>query len=182
MYSRLTRYRFYRSAVALMLSSIPYAVAGAQGGASGIGGSRDSAPSAAEMSALAKTIGVNRANAGSAVLHGKPMKLSPANRPGRKNVAGVGYVGLMENGLAGDETGLPAGQYDVFVANVKGSWVGYAVSNGQVVRQAVRTTVSSSGGAIKPVFSEPGWCSTQAMWYYGIDLKVHYIVTVMVCF
>jgi hypothetical protein len=110
------------------------------------------------------------------------MKLTPANRPGDKNLAGVGYLGVLENGLAGDETGLPAGQYDVFVANVKGSWVGYAVSNGQVVRRAIRTSVSNTGGSAKPVFSEPGWCVSQGVWYYGLDLKPHWLVTARVCF
>ena len=182
MYSGRTHPRFLQATLALILSSVPFGVSAAQGGAAVSGASRDSAPSAAEMSALARATGVNKANAGSAVLHGKAMKLTPANRPGDKNLAGVGYLGVLENGLAGDETGLPAGQYDVFVANVKGSWVGYAVSNGQVVRRAIRTSVSNTGGSAKPVFSEPGWCVSQGVWYYGLDLKPHWLVTARVCF
>lgn len=53
-------------------------------------------------------------------------------------------IGVMENGAAGDETGLPRGRYNLFVAYVDGQWRGYAESGGKIVSPAIRTSIVES--------------------------------------
>jgi hypothetical protein len=72
-------------------------------------------------------------------------------------------VGQLENDAAGDETGLPPGKYNLYVARVDGRWRAYAESGGQIVKEAARADVQSSGQAPtgkKPQFRAQGWCFT----------------------
>ena len=76
---------------------------------------------------------------------------------GKRPEDGV-FLGVLENGAAGDETGLPPGRYNLYAAQVGGVWKGYAESNGQIVRQAIRASTTPGTPGAKPQFNERGWC------------------------
>lgn len=70
-------------------------------------------------------------------------------------------IGVLDTELEGDETRLPSGKYNVFVAKVNGDWHGYAESGGRVVAKAARATVTRHRvGERKTAgsFSPRGWC------------------------
>ncbi len=124
--------------------------------------SRPSAPSGAEIAAAARAGRLDTANVGTATMFGKPFKFTPV-QPGSKADppdAGKGvFLGVLENGAVGDETGLPPGKYNLFVADVNGQIKGYAEANGRIVKEAIRANVTPApeGARTKPVFQEKGW-------------------------
>ena len=148
------------SSVALLigLSSVLAAQpALAQGDAAKVPAGRSNPPTGVEIAAAARASTLDGANAITATLLGKPFKFTPAQaRPKTIPDAGV-FLGVLENGAMGDETGLPPGKYNLFAARVGGQWKGYAESNGQIAREAIRVRTDAAVGA-KPQFSEKGWC------------------------
>ena len=96
------------------------------------------------------------------------MKLTPAVLDGvTPDELKAGQVlGVMENGAAGDETGLPPGRYNLFVAYVDGQWRGYAESGGKIVSPAIRTSIANVTPTKTPQFKEKGWCFL-AFWSWG---------------
>jgi hypothetical protein len=125
---------------------------------------RSAAPKGQEIAAQAKAAKLDRANVGLGTFQGQRMALTPADLSHLKSVddlkAGQ-VVGLLENGAAGDETGLPPGKYDLYLAEVGGQWHAYAEAGGQIVKEAVRADVLQGGGSqagLKPQFREKGWC------------------------
>jgi hypothetical protein len=95
-------------------------------------------------------------------MFGKPFKFTPAQIPAKTDKPGDGkgsFLGVLENGAIGDETGLPAGKYNLYVADVNGQLKGYAEANGQIVKEAIRatSTPASEGAKGRPQFIEKGW-------------------------
>ncbi|MCI0433094.1 MAG: hypothetical protein L0271_05510 [Gemmatimonadetes bacterium] len=121
---------------------------------------RTSPPTGTEIAAAARTATLDQANAGTATLFSKPFKFTPARPAAGVYLEAGAFLGVLENGAAGDETGLPPGKYNVYVAQVGGQWRGYAESGGQIVRQAIRVTATpgQAGAGAKPTFTEKGWC------------------------
>jgi hypothetical protein len=66
-------------------------------------------PTGAEIALKARTARFSAANAGVGTFHGKTMKLTPAVLDGvtPDELKAGQILGVMENGAAGDETGLP---------------------------------------------------------------------------
>ena len=137
---------------------------------------RKSAPNGAEIAAAARAASLDPSNAGTATLFGKPFKFTPARAAAGSAAASFengAFLGVLENGAVGDETGLPAGKYNIFVAKVNGQWKGYAEAGGQVVRQAIRTTVGTASGPSKPRFDAKGWCLT--VWVFPFPYRFYVI-------
>src|SRR5687767_1353421 len=103
-------------------SAIAVQPAGAQRGEVKASARRSSAPTGVEIAAAARAGTLDGANAITATLLGKPFKFTPA-RAQQKALPDAGvFLGVLENGAAGDETGLPPGKYNLFAAQVGGQW------------------------------------------------------------
>jgi hypothetical protein len=124
--------------------------------------SRAGAPSGAEIAAAARAGRLDPGNSATATMFGKAFKFTPVQTTADKSSADDGkgqFLGVLENGAAGDETGLPAGKYNLFFANVGGQQKCYAEANGQIVREGLRTTATPAAGSkARPRFEEKGWC------------------------
>src|SRR5688572_22637519 len=118
---------------------------------------RSAAPTGAEIAAAARAGTLDGANAITATVLGKRFKFTPARVQQRAVPEAGVFLGVLENGAAGDETGLPPGKYNLFAAQVGGQWKGYAESNGTIAREAIRVRTDATPGA-KPQFREQGWC------------------------
>ena len=156
----MTVSRFATAAVlfgAVLCTGLAVRPAAAQGGAAKAAG-RSTAPSGAEIAAAARAGALDPAKAVTATLLGKPFKFTPARGSEKVRVEDGAFLGVLENGAAGDETGLPPGKYNLFAAQVGGQWKGYAESNGQIVREAIRASVTPGTGGAKSYFTERGWC------------------------
>jgi hypothetical protein len=121
------------------------------------------APSGAEISAKARNVRLQHARAGYGKFDGKDMKMTPADlRAVAKSLEDIKagqVVGVLENGAEGDETGLPPGKYNLYVAHVDGEWKGYAEANGRIVSPAIRAMVTENAVASQePQFMAQGWC------------------------
>ena len=117
-------------------------------------------PTGAEIAMKARTARLDRANAGSGAFQGKRIAFTPAVLPAGADLAAGQMIGLLENDVDGDETGLPAGRYNVFAAQLADGWHVYAESGGQIVREALRVTVTRRPGAPpekKPRIRPVGW-------------------------
>ena len=124
---------------------------------------RTGPPSGAEIAAAARAARLDPGNAASATLFGKAFKFTPVQVTEDKSSTDDGkgqFLGVLENGAPGDETGLPAGKYNLFFANVAGQQKCYAEANGQIVREGLRSTSTSAapGSKARPRFEEKGWC------------------------
>jgi len=125
-------------------------------------GSRQDAPTGAEIAQAAKATPLDEANRLTAQFQGKPITFTPAaanfSLGGAADLRAGRFVGVLHNEIAGDETGLPPGTYNLFVAQVGGKWRAFAESNGTVVREAIRVRFAKAEGAErKPRFREKGW-------------------------
>ena len=131
--------------------------------------SRATPPSGAEIPAAARAARLDTGNVGTSTMFGKPFKFTPVQVPAkpaqapakadRPGAGGGDFIGVLENGAVGDETGLPPGKYNLFVANVNGQLKGYAEANGQIVKEAIRvtSTPATAGAKGRPQFIEKGW-------------------------
>jgi hypothetical protein len=143
---------------------------------------RTAAPSGGEIAAAARAGTLDPARATTASLLGKSFRFTPAKLPSTsaKPSEATGFAGVLENGAAGDETGLPPGRYNIFVANVAGQWKGYAESGGRVVREAIRVTEGNLSPGSKPQFVEKGWCVI--IWAVWTDGWYVYTTVRKICF
>ena len=95
-------------------------------------------------------------------MFGKPFKFTPTQAPMKGDKPAdseSGFLGVLENGAIGDETGLPPGKYNLYFANVNGQIKGYAEANGRIVKEAIRatSTPAAANERGKPQFGEKGW-------------------------
>lgn len=80
-------------------------------------------------------------------------------------------IGVLENQLEGDETGLPPGRHNLFLCKVKEEWCVFAESGGKIVGQALRVEVTKHrigehrGRAA--TFNPNGWCLCQCLAWWG---------------
>jgi uncharacterized protein YjdB len=147
-----------RLTTAVILLSIAIQAASAQGVAQR--GPRTDKPTGAEIAHKARSTRLDRANAGKGEFQGKPITFTPSVLDPRADLAAGHVIGVLENGVDGDETGLPAGRYNVFAAQLSDGWHVYAEANGQIVREALRVTVTARKGAVadrKPRIRPVGW-------------------------
>ena len=121
---------------------------------------RNAPPTGAEIAAAARAATLDAANAGRAMLYGQRFVFTPARVSGSSAAESGAYLGVLENGAAGDETGLPPGKYNIFVAKVNTVWKAYAESDGRIVREAIRASASSANAGGRPRFAETGWCNS----------------------
>jgi hypothetical protein len=122
---------------------------------------RAAAPSASEMAAAARAGTLDAANTVTSTILGKQFKFTAAGKSQVPTATGtaVRFVGVLENGAAGDETGLPPGRYNLTLVQVNGQWKGYAESGGSFVGNAIRASYGpASTASTKPAFHEKGWC------------------------
>jgi len=124
--------------------------------------SRQTAPNGSEIAAAARAARLDTGNGATATMFGKPFKFTPAvvKTKADKPDDGKGeFLGVLENGAIGDETGLPPGKYNLYMANVNGQIKGYAEANGQIVKEAIRasSTPAPEGAKGRPQFNEKGW-------------------------
>jgi len=142
--------------------------------------SRTTPPHGSEIAAAARAARLDTSNATTTTMFGKPFKFTPAQVATKADKPGDGegeFLGVLENGAVGDETGLPPGKYNLYVANVNGQSKGYAEANGQIVKEAIRasSTPAPEGTKGRPQFIEKGWsvrvyyCSS----YVGITGTVY---------
>jgi hypothetical protein len=142
--------------------------------------SRPTAPNGSEIAAAARTARLDTGNAASATMFGKPFKFTPAQVKTKADTADEGkgaFLGVLENGAVGDETGLPPGKYNLFVANVTGQLKGYAEANGQIVKEAIRatSTPAQEGAKGRPQFNEKGWWVSVYYCESRVSLKAQYV-------
>jgi len=133
--------------------------------------SRTTPPSGSEIAAAARAARLDPGNAATATMFGKSFKFTPAQvlTKGEPTAVEKGqFLGVLENGAVGDETGLPPGKYNLFVADVNGQLKGYAEANGQIVKEAIRAT-SHEGAKGRPQFNEKGW----AVYVYSCQSKLN---------
>jgi hypothetical protein len=125
-------------------------------------GPRKVKPTGQEIAAQVKGARLDAANATQGELHGKHIKLTPVD-PGQPKSLGdleAGQtIGVMETEVAGDETSLAPGKYDLYAAKVGDKWHVYAEAQGQIIQEATRVSLSERkrGGGTKPEFHAQGY-------------------------
>ncbi|MEO6526130.1 MAG: Ig-like domain-containing protein [Gemmatimonadaceae bacterium] len=132
--------------------------------ASPVAAQRAAPPAGAEIAQRARVARLDRANAALGQFAGKRISLVPADRAALTEAALAGgqVIGVMTTEVAGDETGLPSGTYDLFAVRLTDGWHVYAESGGRVVREALRVRIERRPGARSaadrvPRFREKGW-------------------------
>jgi len=142
--------------------------------------SRATPPNGSEIAAAARAARLDTGNVAIATMFGKPFKFTPAQVKTKADTPDDGkgdFLGVLENGAAGDETGLPPGKYNLFVANVNGQLKGYAEANGQIVKEAIRatSTPAQEGAKGRPQFNEKGWWVSVYYCEGRTSLNVQYV-------
>lgn len=66
-------------------------------------------------------------------------------------------MGVLETEIAGDETNLPPGKYNIYVANVKGKLHCYAESNGKIIKEAARVELVDTQLKERAEIFPKGW-------------------------
>lgn len=110
-------------------------------------------PTGAEIALKARTARLDRPNVGKGEFQGKPIMFTPAVLPPRSDLGAGQVIGVLENAVDGDETGLPAGKYTVFAARLADGWHVYAESGGQVVKEALNGASGSTTIATAPALA-----------------------------
>jgi hypothetical protein len=127
-----------------------------------------------DVAALAKKIRLEDDRRGTGEMGGKKSHFIPARLDHLHNPEDLEQgqvIGVLDTELAGDETDLPPGKYNVFLRKGDdGEWEAVAETDGRIVSRAARVTVRSEKekegpgrekGPRKPPrpeFKERGWC------------------------
>ena len=74
-------------------------------------------------------------------------------------------VGLLDIDRKGDQTGLPAGKYHVYVKMVKNDWEAFYEKDGHIVKDAVGVHYVENGES-EPKFKDGGDCVLFAHWEF----------------
>ena len=123
-------------------------------------GARAEKPTGAEIAMKARAARLDRANVGQGQFQGKQITFTPAVLPPRSDLGSGQVIGVLENAVDGDETGLPAGKYNVFAARLADGWHVYAESGGQIVKEALNVQVARRAGQPaekRPRIRAKGW-------------------------
>jgi hypothetical protein len=117
---------------------------------------RKVAPTGQEIASHFAAAKLDNEKATTTKIQGKDITVVPASSG--KDKPGVGEaIALLETQLTGDETTLPPGKYNLFLAKVGTRWRCYAEANGRIVAQAASVSVVNEEGPEKPVISPKGW-------------------------
>ena len=126
---------------------------------------RKEKPTGKEIAEKAKKIKLDKEKFVHGKKNGKSVKFTGAELPtlnSEEELEEGQVIGVLENELEGDETGLPPGKYNLFLANVEGNWKVYAESGGEIKKEAARVKVEyHQWGKQKkemPRFEPEGWC------------------------
>ena len=121
------------------------------------------APSAATISAAARSARLDRARARSASIDGKRFDLTPADFTGltpERARAGV-YLGVLDNeATAAEDVSLPAGRFNLYLTQTNGAWTAYAEQGGRLY-PAKRTIEKADG----PPNNEPAFRRGSGCWW-----------------
>ncbi len=128
---------------------------------------RKEKPTGKEIAEKSKKIKLKKEEAIESEKKGKKIKFTPAETPPLNSIEefedGL-IIGALENELEGDETKLPPGKHNIFVAKINGEWQGYAESDGEIKAEAVKVSFTrhyfGDQKAEKPKFHPEGWCVT----------------------
>ncbi len=128
---------------------------------------RKEKPTGKEIAEKSKKIKLKKEEAIEFEKKGKKIKFTPAEIPPLNSIEELEdglIIGALENELEGDETKLPPGKHNIFVAKINGEWQGYAESDGEIKAEAVRVSFKrhyfGDQKAEKPKFHPEGWCVT----------------------
>lgn len=149
------------------------------------------APTGKDILAAARAAKYMKSSRASAKIDGKSCSFTPAeifvHAP---QAAGAGViVGRIDTKLPGDETNLPAGMFNIYLANIKGTWRAYAEAKGKIVTEAKHVEVEAIEGrgtraTAKPLFHPHGWCwsHTFHITYRKLILTVKATIKIKICF
>jgi hypothetical protein len=132
---------------------------------------RTSPPSGKEIALRAQAAQFATANSTVAMMKGKRIVITPV-LVDRKATEQEQLIARMSTEFAGDETNLPPGSYNLFLANVGGKLHCYAESNGRIVAEAARVRIVNTPGSAKPTFVPQGW-GIHIECKKGVDSKRH---------
>ena len=117
---------------------------------------RTVAPSGKEIAAHFAAVRLYNEKATTEHIKGKAIIVIPVasenDRPGLGEA-----IAVLDTQLEGDETNLPPGKYNLFLAKVNKHWHCYAESNGRIVAEAASVSVVDQEGPEKPIISPKGW-------------------------
>jgi len=99
------------------------------------------APTGKEIASHVKNYRLLNQSKKTEVINGKKISLTPAEIIDSTQSKDGVFLGVLENEIAGVETGLPPGRYNLFVAYVDKKPHIYAESNGIIVKEALRVSV-----------------------------------------
>src|SRR6266446_3196865 len=74
-------------------------------------------------------------------------------------------IGLLDIDRKGDQTGLPAGKYHVYIKQVKNDWTAFYERDGHIVKDAVGVRYIEQGSP-EPKFKDGGDCVIFAHWEF----------------
>ncbi len=126
---------------------------------------RKQKPTGPEIAEKAKGIRLLKSKTAHGTKDGKSIRYVPANLghvSALEELEEGQVIGVLENDLEGDETGLPVGEHNMFLTKVDGEWHVYAESGGNVVAEALRVDVNhyklEERKPTTPAFNPNGWC------------------------
>jgi len=126
---------------------------------------RKEKPKGEEIAQKAKNIKLDKEKSVQGKKHGKNVKFTQSELPPLNSMEELEegqIIGVVENEIEGNETGLPIGKHNLFLCNVNGNWKVYAESGGKITAEAVRVKVErhhwGECKAEKPNFNPEGWC------------------------
>ena len=156
---RTTRRSAAAAAAACIVCTVCTALAGASAAAQSA--RRGGPPSGAEIAQKARGARLDESNRLVAQFQGQQIVYTPAAEKSLTSLdelrAGR-FLGVLDTKATGDESGLPPGTYNVFVAEVDGKWRAFAEANGEIVKEAARVRlVQAERENRKPGFGEKGW-------------------------
>lgn len=121
------------------------------------------APTGKEISEQAKKFRLLENKQKTDTINGKKVRFIPAilkDSTDQTVRSGV-LLGVLENEIKGDETGLAPGHYNIYLAQVNKRWHVYAESNGVIRKEAVRVSIrkldQSEKHETKVEFIKKGW-------------------------
>lgn len=118
------------------------------------------APTGKEISEQAKKFRLLENKQKTDTINGKKVRFIPAIlKDSRDQTVRSGVLlGVLENEIKGDETGLAPGHYNIYLAQVNKRWHVYAESNGIIRKEAIRVMLKKlEKNKTKIEFIRKGW-------------------------
>jgi len=134
------------------------------------------APTGKEIASHVKNYRLLNQSKKTEVINGKKISLTPAEIIDSTQSKDGVFLGVLENEIAGVETGLPPGRYNLFVAYVDKKPHIYAESNGIIVKEALRVSVERLKDKPNPkdeIIIKSKGLGTSAYFQYGWGISVY---------